>query len=254
MALDPSISSSGVQVREIEDGWSEATPLETCSGETELRNVFCEQVMRSGIWAAVVHISSAKDDREGGIFVGIAPDGCSTNVPLGDRDAGIGWGKAMTYAHWNDMVASSHPSNTYPFYPQKSRVRMQQRHYLFDYSVEQVGTLLSKWGYGHYKENFRQAGVDGLKLLAFASRGGGALEHEVGMSGTESTDLVAKIANYFKGVHAYKRNDVIRLQLNLDGTQFTCFTSTKVQILTPAFGSQLLSRGTDAHFFPAGRE
>ena len=72
-------------VRRIENGWSEVRPDET--GNEYHRNVFGEQVMTSGVWAAVVRVCAAKDDKPGGIFVGIAPDGANPSVPLGDRSA-----------------------------------------------------------------------------------------------------------------------------------------------------------------------
>ena len=84
--LDPARSSRALWVRRIENGWSEVRPDET--GIEYHRNVFGEQLMRSGVWAAVFRVCAAKDDKPGGIFVGIAPDGANPSVPLGDRGAG----------------------------------------------------------------------------------------------------------------------------------------------------------------------
>ena len=78
-------ASPSVCVRQVQHGWSEASPYDDGCQEA-LRTVFCESVMTSGVWTAVIRIVGGRDDRAGGIFVGIAPDGCSPSRPLGDRD------------------------------------------------------------------------------------------------------------------------------------------------------------------------
>ena len=206
-------ASAGVCVRQVEHGWCEASPYDDGGAEV-LRTVFGERVMTRGVWAAVVRVVSGLDDREGGVFVGIAPDGCHPSRPLGDREAGVGWGKAMPYVFWNDSVASTSALPAYPFFHETHRVRAEQRHYTFDYSVAQVGELLVKWGFGHYQANFRNARVDGMKLLGFTN---GMLENEVGMSDpVERADLLGKIQLFFKSEHAFKRGDVVRLVLDLE--------------------------------------
>jgi hypothetical protein len=155
-----------------------------------------------------------QDDREGGIFVGVAPDGCSASVPLGDRNAGIGWGKAMPYALWTADVACRRPSHKYPYYLEAMSVKMKQRHYTFDYSVDDVSEMLQNWGFGHYQANFRTARVDGCKLLEFTD---GSLEKDVGMSDpSERADLLNLINNFFRSQHAYKRNDIVKLTVDMD--------------------------------------
>jgi hypothetical protein len=206
-------ASPSVCVRQVQLGWSEASPYDD-DGQESLRTVFCDSVMTSGVWTAVIRIVSGRDDREGGIFVGIAPDGCSPSRPLGDRDAGIGWGKAMPYVCWTDSVASTHSSAAYPFFPETYHVQAQQLHYTFHYSVEQVGGLLKRWGFEHYKANFRTARVDGMRLLRFTD---GMLETEVGMSDpVERGDLLNKIQRFFTSEHAFNRDDVVRLVLDLE--------------------------------------
>ncbi len=67
--------SAGVCVRQVEHGWCEASPYDD-GGPEVLRTVFGERAMTHGVWAAVIRVVSGLDDREGGVFVGIAPDGC----------------------------------------------------------------------------------------------------------------------------------------------------------------------------------
>ena len=210
--LDPATSSRSVRIRQLGD-WSEAS-CDNAGGTEGPRTVFCEHVITGGVWSAVVKIVASKDDREGGIFVGIAPEKCSPSVPLGDRNAGIGWGKAMPYVLWTADVQSKQPGQTYPFYLEASSVKMQQRHYTFDYSIDDVCHKLHEWGYGHYSANFRAARVDGLKLLEFADA---SLEKEVGMSDAgERAHLLSAIRTFFNSQHAYVRNDIVRLTVDMD--------------------------------------
>ena len=161
--VDATRSSKGLAFVQLENGWIEVQP-KSSAGEM-LQNAFCEHLMTSGVWTAAFRILSGKDEKEGGIFLGIVPDGCSSVVPLGDRHAGIGWGKAKPYVVWNEAVARPCLSQRYPFHPEPMTVRMEQRHYTFQYAVGEVVGLLKTWGYGHYETNFRRANMDGLKLL-----------------------------------------------------------------------------------------
>ena len=234
--LDPARSSRALWVRRIENGWSEVRPDET--GNEYHRNVFGEQLMTSGVWAAVVRVCAAKDDKPGGIFVGIAPDGANPSVPLGDRSAGtqspagvhdghvscahspfhsgVGWGKAMAYVTWTATMSKPVKSTRYPFLPHAEKVKCEQRHYTFAYSVAEVAGLLKGWGFGRYHINFQRAGIDGLKLLNLTD---GLLQTEVGMTdGVERADLLGRIHGFFRQHHAFNRNDIVRLVLDLDAS------------------------------------
>jgi hypothetical protein len=209
--VDATRSSKGLAFVQLENGWIEVQP-KSSAGEM-LQNAFCEHLMTSGVWTAAFRILSGKDEKEGGIFLGIVPDGCSSVVPLGDRHAGIGWGKAKPYVVWNEAVARPCLSQRYPFHPEPMTVRMEQRHYTFQYAVGEVVGLLKTWGYGHYETNFRRANMDGLKLLNLSDQ---MLEKEVGMSdANERTYLVGRVQGLFK-LHSFNRGDVIKMVLDLE--------------------------------------
>lgn len=122
------------------------------------------QPMLNGVHTADFYLAACKEVK-GGVFLGMADQDCPSSRPLGDRDAGFGWGSHMPYVGWTDKYVDGWiAGRPYPHYKTRLDHIRSYRHDMYQIGNKEVQERLIRWGLRNHLRTFAASGMDGREL------------------------------------------------------------------------------------------